>query len=433
MHKPTVDLDIHTLLATMNSNGSEDHQEGTGKLEEFDVYVEEDRITVIKRPERQAQVIEAVKPPQTQPQPYFASVSLTISLLLIFYLVASAFITTFFPPVVTVMIIPKSQTLTLSGTLQLGRLLPPIIVSQSQTVPTTGKGHQDARAATGSITFYNGQFQSVTIGAGTVLTGADGIEIITDETALIPAASPPIFGQATVAAHAIRSGSIGNIVADDINEACCAASIFAKNTQAFIGGQDKRDFSTVSQQDLNKLSTQLTSATNRSMQGALNAQVKQTEELLTLPCSRTVTPNHNRGDEAKDVTVTVSETCSAAAYSSQAVEAKATAILTAQAGKKLGTGYSLIGNVHVSEKQATVTHAPTPLVFLSFHAQGTWVYALSYKVQQQIKVLIAGKAKQDALHILMSQPGIERAAISWGEDTRLPKNGSYIHIRIFVV
>ncbi len=61
-------------------------------------------------------------------------------------------------PTATVAIIPMSQTVTLSGTLQLGRVLAPITLSQARTIPTTGKGHQDARQASGTVTFYNGLF-----------------------------------------------------------------------------------------------------------------------------------------------------------------------------------------------------------------------------------------------------------------------------------
>src|SRR5258708_36853159 len=60
------------------------------------------------------------------------------------------------PPIATIILIPKSQTLSLNATAQLGRLLPPTTLSQEKTVPTTGHGHQDARAATGTVTFYNG-------------------------------------------------------------------------------------------------------------------------------------------------------------------------------------------------------------------------------------------------------------------------------------
>src|SRR5215469_2734282 len=53
------------------------------------------------------------------------------------------------PFAVTVTLQARSQQLTLTGTLQLGRLLNPIPVSQSATANTTGKGHQDAKAAAG--------------------------------------------------------------------------------------------------------------------------------------------------------------------------------------------------------------------------------------------------------------------------------------------
>jgi hypothetical protein len=198
------------------------------------------------------------------------------------------------PPIATVTILPKSQTVTLTRTLQLGRLLNPITISQSQTAPTTGKGHQDARSAIGYVTFYNGQFQSVTVVAGTILTGSSGIQIITDQDAPIPA-NPPIFEQTTVSAHAESVGSKGNIPAYDINEACCATSVLAKNINPFAGGQDERDFSTVSIQDVNKLSTPLKTALAQSMQGALQGQVNPNEQRQILPCTPTVASDHQIG------------------------------------------------------------------------------------------------------------------------------------------
>src|SRR5260370_22390289 len=183
MNNPAIDEDIHRILANMD-NGSE---EETGKLEEekpeeFDVYIEPDRITVVKRPEPQPELIEAVSPPQ--PQPYFAYVAMTISLLFIFYLVTSAIITVFFPPTATITLLAKSKTVTATGTLQLQtRAIPPITLSQSQTIQTTGKEHQDARASQGTITFYNGLYTSQTVQAGTILTGADGVQIATDQNA----------------------------------------------------------------------------------------------------------------------------------------------------------------------------------------------------------------------------------------------------------
>jgi hypothetical protein len=133
------------------------------------------------------------------------------------------------------------------------------------------------------------------------------------------------------------------------------------------------------------------------------------------------------------VKVTVSETCSAAAYDTQALETQAKALLSIQTAKKLASGYSLIGNVHVKIEQATITHTTPPLVFLSYSSQGTWVYALNYSEQQHMKTLIAGKTKQAALHILQSLPGIESVSIRWDEHIKLPKNVNNIHFQIIIL
>ncbi len=336
------------------------------------------------------------------------------------------------PPIATVTIIPKSTLVTLNATLQLGRLLSPITVSQSQTVATTGKGHQDAKQAGGTITFYNGQLNSVTVPAGTILTGTHGVQIVTDQDAAIPAldttANPPTVGQVAVSAHAINPGVKGNIPAFDISQPCCSASIIAKNVTPFAGGQDKRDFQTVASRDIDTTAATLHTTLAESMQGALQAQLRQGEALQTLPCTPTLTTDRHRGQEATEVTVTVSETCSAAAYNTDALLMQATNLLSYQATKKIGTGYSLIGSVQVTITQATVTHT-TPTFIIS--CQGTWVYALSQKAQQQIKHLIAGKTKSDALHLLQSLPGIESASMRWDENTKLPKNVNDIHLAIY--
>lgn len=77
------------------------------------------------------------------------------------------------------------------------RLLPPLTLAQTKTASATGKGHQDAEAAMGTITCYNSLFTFQTIAAGSALTGSDGIRVVTDQLAVIPAAlatTPPTCG-----------------------------------------------------------------------------------------------------------------------------------------------------------------------------------------------------------------------------------------------
>ena len=337
------------------------------------------------------------------------------------------------PPTATVTLMPKSQTVTLPGTLQLGRILAPLTLIQSQTVPTTGKGHQIARAATGFITFYNGQLNSVSVPAGTILTSASGMPLVTDQDAVIPpadpTANPPIFGQVTVAAHATHEGKAGNIPAYTINAPCCSASVLAKNTTAFHGGLDEREYQTVTQSDINAVTATLKPAVAQSMQAAFQTYIQQSEGVYLFPCAPRVTSDQKPGQEATQVKVTASETCSAVAYNSQELRGKGTDLLTHQAVQTLGTGYSLIGDVQVSITQATVTRTiPT----LTFSCQGIWVYALDTTSQEHIKTIIAGKTKQEALQILAALPGIEQASIRWDEDTKLPESLNAIHFVILV-
>ncbi len=306
-------------------------------------------------------------------------------------------------------------------------VLNPITLSQSQTVPTTGKGHQDAKAATGFITFYNGLFTSQTIQAGTFLTGTDGIQVVTDQQADIPAGNPPSYGQVTVSAHAINPGVRGNIPAYDIDQACCSNAVLAKNTQPFSEGADERDFQTVTKADIARVATPLKTALAHSTQGALQGQVKEREQLYILPCSPIVSSDHQIGEEARHITVTSSLTCSAIAYDTQALETKATKLLTSQALTKLGSGYSLVGTIRVTVLQATQTHN-TPTLVLSF--TGVWVYAISNREQQRIKRLITGETYQQAMHILHSLQGIEKVSIVWDENTKLPKDSRYIHLAL---
>lgn len=98
-------------------------------------------------------------------------------------------------PTVTIAITPTVHPLTLHSSASVGKLLSPITLTESHTVPTTGHGHQDAQAATGTLTFYNTSFTAQTVAAETILSGAEGEQIVTLNSVTIPADTPPVNGQ----------------------------------------------------------------------------------------------------------------------------------------------------------------------------------------------------------------------------------------------
>ena len=232
-------------------------------------------------------------------------------------------------PTVTVSVVPveKSQALIFHLSIRT-RHLAPITLMESLSANTTGKGHQDARSASGTLTFYNGEFTPETIAAGTVFTGSDGVQVVTDRFVMIPAATPPYLGWASVTAHAVAVGAAGNIRAGDINKACCFPSVEVKNTMPFIGGAYKRDYRAVAKVDVDTPVSELKHML--SQQIAATFLLHPGEALQTSNCTFSVSLNHRIGDEADMVKVTEGHTCQGVAYDQQELARKAMDVFKAR-------------------------------------------------------------------------------------------------------
>ena len=239
---------------------------------------------------------------------------------LFLYLLALFLVAIFVAPVATlaatVTLVPASKTLSTSLTVtalstgtpeQAHKQVAAHVLSvsspiQSQSVPTTGTGHAPARVGEGMLTFYNAAPYSQTVAAGTLLTGNDGVEIVTAAPAVIPAGNPPIEGEATVPAHAAAIGPQGNIAPRDLNGLCCLAGISVKNTAAFHGGQYAYDYPMVTQQDIDLAAGPLLAALTSVTQASLHAQVRPNERLAgQVQCQPAVTLDHPVGSDASQV------------------------------------------------------------------------------------------------------------------------------------
>jgi hypothetical protein len=418
----SIEDQVAEMLADIQAQHQDQLEEDTEPVHVFFVRESELQVAMLDAASVEAAPVEPATPQPATPQikkpanrryTVLSFGIFTICVLISMLLFLIFIVPTIFIPVATVTITPTTKTLSTTATIQVhGRPLPILTLSQSATIPATGHRHQSARAGAGTVTFYNGLFTSQTVAAGTILTGQDGVQIITDQAATIPAGNPPIYGQATVSAHALNTGASGNILAYDINTACCATSVLAKNTAAFTGGQRVRDFIIVTKHDLEAAEAVIKSTLDTSERAALNAQVNEGEELITPACSPTTTSNHRIGEEAKDVTVTVSETCSSIAYVAHDVYQDTTQLIQMDATKRLGANYSLMGGLQVSIKRATIADQARGLATLTIQADATFVYQITPGIQHQLIKLIAGKPKQQALALLLQSPGIAGAQIS---------------------
>ena len=317
-------------------------------------------------------------------------------------------------PVVTVTLWPVYKPMQLTTTLPLQtRTLAPVTLSSTATRPTTGQGHQDARAATGSLTFYNGNLTSQVIAGGTVLTGQDGIKVATTQPVTIPAANPPQEGEATVTTSALTAGSQGNIAAGDIRVAL-SSDLLVKNLAAFTGGRDARDYQAVAQRDLDTLTTQVQQQLTQAMPQAF--RIRPGEQVTPTHCVLTASADHGAGDEAQAVTVHASKTCAAIAYNQEALQQQVTAVFNAT---RPGKQYELV------EKVQTTVVSVTPFLV---HVSGSWAYVFSQDDEQLLAQHIQGETPAQARAYLLKTGLVSRVTIT--QTQSLP---DFYHIRFVVL
>src|SRR3989440_5159529 len=242
---------------------------------------------------------------------------LMIAHLLIVLVAFSVHYFLFLTETTTIIIVPKSYRLTEHLTLSTvqSRIFPPLTLTQSKTVPATGKGHQPATQAHGAVTFYNTLPQEQTILAGTLLTASNGELFLTDSDVTIPAGTYAVNGQAQVSATAQNYGQEGNIAAGAIHGLCCRAGILVLSS-AFSGGADERTYTMVTQRDINNVVSSILPLLTQQIQTSFQKQIHSGEALTPNQCSQKVSPDRNVGDEATRVRVMVSESCRAGAYTS---------------------------------------------------------------------------------------------------------------------
>jgi hypothetical protein len=343
-------------------------------------------------------------------------------------------------PSATVTIIPTSAQITATRTIAVvsahanivqqqipGRPLATITLSQAKTVPATGTGHQQAQAAHGLVTFYNALPAPQTIPAGELLTGADGVAVVTLQAAWIPAGTLTTNGQVTVPAQAVNVGPQGNIVANDMYGKCCRDNVFVSNGP-FHGGQNARSYQMVAQQDMNEVASSLKASLDQGVQAALSQQVQSNETLvIPVPCTSSVTPDHKVGEEASQVQVTVSETCTGEVYNTSALHDLLTQTVTQEAARRLGNGYGLVGDLQTSITKATM-NAHRGIATLQVKISSTWVYQFSQAQHDQIKLLIRGKSKDEAIALLLHMPGVQTVSISTKNGTTIPTDIQRIHL-----
>lgn len=324
----------------------------------------------------------------------------------------------------TITLTPEAHTITNSSSIQIAaRLFPADHESLSRAVAATGTATRPATAAHGVITFYNALPAPQAIGAGTLLMSSSGVPVLTEETAYIPAASPPTEGVTTVRAQAENTGPGGNIAAGTIGGPCCRAYILAYNG-AFGGGMNARTYRTPTEHDIASALAPLHSQLDSRVQDAIQAWLQPHEVLLPPTCHTRSSTSAQPGAEADHVTIAVEETCTAAAYNEGDLHQAATANLAELASHRYGGAYRLASDVRTTLTGATVTGDE---VTLRLHVSGVYAYSFSERQLAQLRAQLAGVSRDRASVVLARVIGVARVRLQSIRDM-LPSDPSRIQI-----
>lgn len=350
----------------------------------------------------------------------------------------------YFHPTTTVTIFPTSKKLTetyhflaVTGTADQSqqqipsRLLSFTTPTKTETINTTGVGHTPPVQATGSITFYNEAPYSQTVYAGTVLTGSDGIQVVTDETVTIAAGNGLTNGSATVSAHTIQAGTQANIVPLDINGLCCLSGILAKNQEPFSGGEDSKAYPMVSEADVKGETIHLAGLLDQVAKQGIQKQVNTFEQFLQpMQCSSTTSSLPKVGEKAEQARVSVAETCTGQVYDSATLQTLTRWQFLHDAGKKGGEHFFPQGTLSIALAKITLLDSRHHTYQLTITAQGNLQFHLTTQQVHAIATQIAGKKPTEAQRELLQLQGVQGVYIQpvSQTDVSLPTDPNQIQI-----
>jgi hypothetical protein len=188
----------------------------------------------------------------------------------------------------------------------------------------------------------------------------------------------------------------------------------------------------VSQSDIANAVTHLKPSLTHSVQGAFTTQLMSGEALIPPTCMLKTVTDHNAGDEATEVQVSVSDTCQAGAYEQADLQHMVSHLVSQEAIQRYGTGYALAGDINVNLQDTALTTTSQQIATIQVNATSKWVYQFGKSQQQHISNQIAGKPKQQALSMLSHINGIQRATVllAGGYNDTLPQDQGRIQIVI---
>ena len=369
--------------------------------------------------------------------PLFVSVATLVPILLILllvlprafgvYIFPSGFPVVGAPPVATVSVTVKSQTVANKYLLMASpavstpdvttRALPDRLstasIGSSRDVATTGTQSIAGRQAFGTVLFDNRSRQSFFEQQGSRFTASNGVVVVLSQSVTIPPRNDGADGTINAPAMAAQQGDSGNIPANTLFTTCCnnQGLVVVSNPQPFSGGVDGRVVHIVAQADLDGARKALSPALQNQALQQLQKQLAAGEVEAGQPSIVTqVFSDMPVGTQANIVNVQVRLTATVMVYNAETARQLAEELVIRQASQQLGNDYQLKNTLSVASPVIT-SQEKQGVIFLSVSARGLWIYHLTQQQVDQWRKSILGATPQLARSFLSSQAGVDSVKI----------------------
>jgi len=286
----------------------------------------------------------------------------------------------------------------------------------TQTSKATGQGTIPGTHASGTVCIDNfNTAASLTLQAGSVYSntygGVPSFHMVLDATESLPVApSSTVWSQKCAPAHALEVGTVGNNIFNSNEYGTLSYSVF--NNPAFTNGKNSQNYVAVQQSDIDNAASTLEKTYVPDPQQTLQGQVQSNERYINSPhCNSNTTSNYAAGAAASSVTVAVSFTCTGEVYNDNGAQSMAAQLLHDKVITDLGSNYLQVGNITTTLTNAALTDGNKGTITLMVTAKGTWVYQFTATQKQTLAKLIAGKNKNEAQTLLLSQTGVAKASV----------------------
>jgi len=292
---------------------------------------------------------------------------------------------------------------------------------QSQTVKATGVKVVPGTgvSATGTLTFNNTALVPLTFNQGTILTNtlptAGAQQMMLDAPLTVPAASPTQPNvQASITAHVVQIGAIGNIAAGQfIATGTAGASPMPNwnvtNLAPFAGGADAQTSTFVQQSDIDSAAQTLIQANTPDPLQVLKPQLAATDRLVGQgQCTPNKNADHQAKEQAATVTVSVSFTCIGDVYNRDRAAMLATDLLRED---MKAAHYTFVDTPKVMVTQQTIIDDQGTIA-LQVQAQVNGTYTFDAAALQVLARQIAGKSVSEAKNWLEQHEGVGKVTIT---------------------